>query len=475
MGIRTLILTAGVGAGHNQAANAIQAALAELPEIDDVARIDTLDTTPEAFNRLYDDAYFALVSDVPWLIGWGYDNQDAPFKLAPAVRWWDQLNTLSLVRAIRELDPDVVICTHFLPARLVALLLARGQLRASLTVATTDYDFQGLWLTTPFTHFFVAREETRRFVMDLGVPGDRIAASGIPVRLGLGDPVDEAQVRQRFGLDPDLPVVLISAGAAGGSYTVNTIQQALRVEHPFQAVVICGHNEELKREIDDLVAGRTDQFKVIGFTTEMADLLRIAALFVGKPGGLSSSECMAAGLPMVLVNPIPGQEVRNADYLVEEGAAVRCNYATTIGFKLDALLADPERLRTMAANARRVGRADSARTVVNGAVQLLTPPLWVTREAQKSMQYVAEHGVAAADLPDERALLTLTDPVTGGSRAVATRAQLRALGVSTWSHEVTLARETLRDPRWRQQNLDLAVATKWLLGDQESCTFGLSG
>jgi hypothetical protein len=122
-----------------------------------------------------------------------------------------------------------------------------------------------------------------------------------------------------------------------------------------------------------------------------------------------------------------------------------------------------------------VGRADSARTVVNGAVQLLTPPLWVTREAQKSMQYVAEHGVAAADLPDERALLTLTDPVTGGSRAVATRAQLRALGVSTWSHEVTLARETLRDPRWRQQNLDLAVATKWLLGDQESCTFGLSG
>ena len=94
-----------------------------------------------------------------------------------------------------------------------------------------------------------------------------------------------------------------------------------------------------------MVGKRPDRFKVLGYTTEMADLMRISTLFVGKPGGLSSSECMAAGLPMVLINPIPGQEVRNSDFLFEEGVAVRCNYTRTIGYKLDMLLGDPDRMR----------------------------------------------------------------------------------------------------------------------------------
>lgn len=186
-------------------------------------------------------------------------------------------------------------------------------------MVTTDYDFQGLWLTSPFNHFFLARDEGREFMISIGVPADRVRSSGIPVRPGLGDPVDTAAVRKRFGLDPDLPVVLISAGASGGSYTLNIVRQVRRSEQKFQAVVICGRNEQLRQDVEAAVGRHGDRFKVLGFTTEMADLMKVAALFVGKPGGLSSSECMAAGLPMVIINPIPGQEVRNADFLVEEG------------------------------------------------------------------------------------------------------------------------------------------------------------
>ena len=127
MALRTLILAAGVGAGHNQAAGAIDRALNHIPEAGDVKRIDILETTNEMFAKLYDDAYFTLVSEVPWVVGWGYDSQDAPFNLPPLVRWWDQLNTTDLVRGIREFDPDLVICTHYLPARLVALMLTRRQ------------------------------------------------------------------------------------------------------------------------------------------------------------------------------------------------------------------------------------------------------------------------------------------------------------------------------------------------------------
>ena len=470
---RILILAAGVGSGHNQAAGAIEAALAGIPDAGEVRRLDILETTSGVFNRLYDDAYFALVAEVPWLVGWGYDQQDPPFKLAPLVQWWDQLNTLPLVREIREYDPELVICTHFLPARMVSLMLARRQLRATLTVVATDYDFQGLWLTSPFSHFFVAREETRTYMTQIGVPGDRVSVSGIPVRPDLAQPVDPGAVRQRFGLHPELPVVLISAGAAGGSYTLQVVRQVLRCEQRFQTVVVCGRNEELKAQVDGLVAGHPDRFRVLGYTTEMADLMRISCLFVGKPGGLSSSECMAAGLPMVLVKPIPGQEVRNADYLLEEGAAVRCNYPTTVGYKIDGLLADPERLSAMAANARRIGFPHAARTIAERALSVAVPPLWISRDAQKSISRAGEDGVAADDLEPGSQLRTLCDQETGDSLAVFTQAQLEILGVTPLTRTVELDVQTVRALRWQPENLDLAVAGKWLLGEDDVRDFGL--
>ena len=241
---------------------------------------------------------------------------------------------------------------------------ARGTLQATLSVVTTDYDFQGLWLSIPFNRFFVARDETQAYMVDIGLPADRITVSGIPVKAGFSQPVEREAVLARYELRPDVPTLLISAGAAGGAYTQAIVAQTLRMRNAFQAVVVCGRNAQLKDKIEALVAPHADRYRVLGYTTDMPDLMRVATLFVGKPGGLSSSECMAAGLPMVLINPIPGQEVRNSDFLLEEGAAVRCNYATTVGYKIDRCWTIPTGVRRMAANARGLGRPDAARQIV---------------------------------------------------------------------------------------------------------------
>jgi processive 1,2-diacylglycerol beta-glucosyltransferase len=161
----------------------------------------------------------------------------------------------------------------------------------------------------------------------------------------------------------------------------------------------------------------------------MPDLMRVATLFVGKPGGLSSSECMAAGLPMVLINPIPGQEVRNSDFLLEEGAAVRCNYATTVGYKIDSLLADPDRVQRMAASAHRLGRRDAAEQIVATVLEEPNVPLWISREAQRAIRKAAEQGVTARhdDRDTDHRVVTLVDTATGLSTGVATMAQLQTL------------------------------------------------
>ena len=385
MGRRVLILAAGIGSGHNIAAGVLESCFRAAPEVDAVQRLDILESTNEVYRTLYDDGYFALVEAAPWLVGWGYDANDPPFKLAHWTSLWDRINTTATSKAIRAFRPDIVVCTHFLPTRLVSLMLTRGVLEATLAVVTTDYDFQGLWLSSAFNHFFVARDETKAHMAAIGVPSDRITVSGIPVRPGLDDSVNREAILQRYDLRPDRPILLISAGAAGGAYTQTIVQQTFRIHNDFQAVVVCGRNEQLKNQIEGLVALRRNQYRVLGYTNDMPDLIRAATLFVGKPGGLSSSECMAAGLPMVLIHPIPGQEVRNSDFLLEEGAAVRCNYETTVGYKIDQLLAEPDRITHMAESARRIGRPEAGPQIASHVLHDQSPPLWISHAAQKSV------------------------------------------------------------------------------------------
>jgi processive 1,2-diacylglycerol beta-glucosyltransferase len=131
--------------------------------------------------------------------------------------------------------------------------------------------------------------------------------------------------------------------------------------------VICGRSEELKGRLDELAAARppdlTPTLHVVGYTTDMDEYMAAADLLVGKPGGLTSSEALARGLALVIVHPIPGQEERNADHLLEAGTAIRCNNLPALAWKIDRLLADPGRLATMRENARRLARPHAARDI----------------------------------------------------------------------------------------------------------------
>lgn len=414
MGERVLILSAGVGSGHNSAAEALRRACALRPDVDEVRVLDVLQVSSLLYRDLLSKGYFVLAEGVPWLVEWGYDVSDPPFRRRGPIDPWTRANALPAEREIRRFAPTAIICTHFLPAQLVAGMLLRGAVTARTAVVTTDYDFQGLWLTSAFHRFCVAREEGRVQLTTLGLPPDRVTASGIPI---LPAPAAAVEPASR-------PMVLVSAGASGGDYALAVVRQTMRLASDCDVTVVCGRNEELRRDVERLTADRRDRYRVLGYSDEMPSLLRRAALFVGKPGGLSASECMAAGLPMVLVNPIPGQEVRNGDYLLEQGAAVRCNTATTIGWKIDRILSEPGRLQRMRAAAAATGRPDAARDVLTGLLHGPRRPLVVTRAAQKAVLAASEQRIAASDLTGAQALARLVETETGSTVAVLRRTEL---------------------------------------------------
>lgn len=411
-----LILSAGVGSGHNTAAAAVQHACAARTDIDEVRVMDVLQESSVLYRDLLGKGYFVLVENLPWLVEWAYDISDPPFRRRGPIDPWTQANSLPVVRAIKRFRPTAIVCTHFLPAQLLASLLLRGVIDAKIGIVTTDYDFQGLWLTGAFHSLFVAREEGRVQLMAFGLPPDRVAVTGIPIAPQPGN----STAPDRTGP----PMLLISAGAAGGDYTLAVVRQTLHLRSEFTATIVCGRNDALRRRIEQLVAPAGDRYRVLGFTKEMPELLRRADLFVGKPGGLTASECMAAGLPMVLVNPIPGQEVRNGDYLMEQGAAVRCNSSATIGWKIDEVLREPGRLERMRAAAARIGHPDAAADVLSGLLGGPSRPLVVTRGAQKTIFDASEQRQIASELTGPAALVRLIDRATDSTVALMQAGEL---------------------------------------------------
>jgi len=371
---RILLLSASAGAGHVRAAEAIEKAFKQRKDSDslEVHHFDVLNYTNKLFRHLYSKAYIDLVNKMPEVPGWVYDKLDKPWKNERRRLALDKLNTRPFVKLLREYQPDLIVCTHFLPAEVVSWLKAKERLASRQVIIVTDFDVHAMWLVHHYERYFVALDEARVYLAALGIPAEKITVSGIPI-----DPVfairkDKDEMRLKHGLEPDRTTILLSAGGFGVGSVDALVTSLMPLQHRAQVVAICGRNEELKERLTKLAAraGRNANviLKPFGYTQEMDELMTASDLVLGKPGGLTTSEALAKGLVFVIVNPIPGQEERNSDHLLEGAAAIRCNNLPTLSYKLDRLLADPHRLKSMQANARRMGHPNAAREIVEQLV-----------------------------------------------------------------------------------------------------------
>lgn len=366
---RVLILSVSAGTGHLRAGEALEKAARAHPEVGEVVHMDALRYTNKVFRRFYGQFYIDLVKSAPVLLGWFYDAQDEPWKTEKMRLMLDRMNTGPLVRKIKKFQPDLTICTHFLPAEILSHLIKRGKVDTELSLTVTDYYVHAMWLSRVFHRYFVASEESRVQLENIGFPPECITVSGIPIDPAFAEKRNRDALRAGHGLRTDKPVLLVSAGALGVSSAEHIVDVLCGLTEPVQIVVICGKNEKLRNTVEQQLARCPApcahlSFKVLGYTTEMHNWMKAADLYIGKPGGLTTAEAMSCGLPMVIYQPIPGQEERNSDYLLENGAAVKCNQLSTMAYKVDLLLKNPERLEKMCRRARALGHPQAAAQVI---------------------------------------------------------------------------------------------------------------
>jgi processive 1,2-diacylglycerol beta-glucosyltransferase len=369
---RVLVLSASVGAGHLRAAQAVALALSQLDPAAVVKNVDVLEFSNAAFRRVYARAYLDLVNKAPHLLGYFYDLTDrlpSPQNKTDRLRLAvEKLNLNRFLRFLTSEPWDIVVNTHFLPAELIASLRTQGKLSMPQFTVTTDFETHRLWVNQPCDHYFSATDEGAAYLVHWGVPAADVSVTGIPIHPAFSQSKVRAECLSRQGLAGDRPIVLQLSGGFGVGPIEKIALGILTCEVPLELVIVAGRNEELKTRLEHLAVPALHRVKVLGFTDQMDELMAVADIVVSKPGGLTTSEVLASGAAMAVVNPIPGQESRNSDFLLENGAAVKINNIATLAFKLTPLLRDPSRLARLKQNARRIGKPQAAFDVARRAL-----------------------------------------------------------------------------------------------------------
>jgi processive 1,2-diacylglycerol beta-glucosyltransferase len=361
-----LLLSVSAGAGHIRAAEAIRsAALREQPDVR-IEHLDVMEVVPSLFKRLYADSYLKLINRHPAFWGYLYHASDRTRPDSTMTRLreaLERLNTRKLLDRIRTLAPKVIICTHFLPAQLLGRLRRLGQFDIPVHVVVTDFDVHLLWVHQGLSSYCVASDEVAWRLRERGIGDTPVTVTGIPIDPAFASPPDRATCLRELGLDPARKTILLMSGGHGVGDLAGIAARCLAIPGDHQCLAMAGRNADLLSALEGLARQHPGRLVAQGFTRSPERLMVCADLAIGKPGGLSTSECLALGLPMLIVSPIPGQEERNADHLLEHGAALKAHDAAGLEHRLRRILGEPALLPRLAANAKAIGRPFAARDV----------------------------------------------------------------------------------------------------------------
>lgn len=354
---RVLLFSASFGGGHRSAAEAmLRYYRAHYPDEVEVRVVDFFEEFLPGVNVLAKFAYQQSVQFFPALYGTFFELSNQ-LPTNPVVH---ELGIMGFQRATGYIDdfrPDAVISTFPVAGGVVSDIKQERPLVAATVV--TDYGVHRTWLHPSTDLYFVACKEVREDLVVRGIPWDRVAVSGIPVHEKFSEQLERTECRKALGLSDRFTVLLTSA--AGLTSDLRDIAAELAAAG-VQVAAATGHNTRLKRRLETL-AKKTELVHVFGHTPEMHRMMRAADVLVGKSGGLTVSESLAMGLPLIIYNPVPGQELYNVDFMVNSGAGLLSRDEEDVVEKVKYLSTHPDRLEQMAGNARILGKPAAAQTV----------------------------------------------------------------------------------------------------------------
>ncbi|MBP2656828.1 MAG: ugtP 1 [Firmicutes bacterium] len=362
---QVLIISASVGAGHDQAGYALKKEIQQRYPNVRTEFVDFMDSK-YTFNNLLKEVYLEMLECAPRLYNFVY-------KIS--ARSGNSTNNTKYVlfktmqhhmkKLFAQYQPDLVIGTHPFPCGAAARIRRSGGSATPLAAIVTDFSFHNMWFFHEIDEYFVATEDVYQAFAARGMSYSRVHVTGIPIKQEFGQNSDVTAIRQKWGLSVDKPLVLLMGGGLG----LGAIEEALvsinELAQQVQVVAIAGKNNVLYDSLLN-VAGKMHQpVKVLGFVDNISELMAVSDILITKPGGMTISEAMAIGLPMVFYKSLPGQEKENSHYLTSRGIALEASSQSALVKTLGRLLADPKQLHTLRERSRKLGHPHSAKDIID--------------------------------------------------------------------------------------------------------------
>lgn len=358
---KILIVYATGGMGHVTAARAIEQAFkAKYPEVE-VKNVDVIDYAVKLYKKVFVDGYNYVSAKTPELWGWLYKtfNNKSSQKLPTA------LSKLAIegnfIPFVKDYNPDFIISTHPLPMMLISASKRKEVIDIYSSMVVTDFGCHSFWVDPEVNYYFNATEDVGKCLQNYGASAEKMVATGIPIQLKFSKELDRKSLQNKFGLNPDLFTLLI----VGGQFNFSSLQKVInniekKNQGKVQYLVVAGRDKELKQSIESSNLEKRSHTKVFGFVDNMEELMTVADVIFSKAGGLTVSECMAKGLPMIINKVIPGQEEDNVNYLNAKGAAIRVNNFSEVSKAINELVDNPEKVIKMRNAAKSIGKPNSA-------------------------------------------------------------------------------------------------------------------
>lgn len=370
---RILLLCKTTGTGPRRGAQAVALALRRLDPNAIVHDVDILQLDAAWLQRRAVKNGIKMQEQEPYHLARLYDLADKPsserqYSLTDRFRFWQRnlrgrFGNYWMLRSLLpflQSEPWDLIVNFGATGEMVAQLKRQGKLRAPQFWVTTDFYTHRANYAKYYEHYFVYTEEGAAHLKAMGAKKKQISVTGTPIQPEFSETKDRGQCLRAHGLSSDRPVVLQMTGGLGMGPVEKIFDALLAVKTPLEIAVVAGRNQELKQRLEQIVLPPQHRAKIFGLTDRIDELMRAADVLVSKSGGMSSAEALACGLAMVIIQPFPGLEAQNCDFLLENGVAIKNQHLETLPFQFTQLFNDPQRLALMRSNARRLSKPRAA-------------------------------------------------------------------------------------------------------------------
>jgi processive 1,2-diacylglycerol beta-glucosyltransferase len=346
--------------GHRNAALAIERAIKDKEPKSEVLSINAFNYTNPLAEKITNSIYMGIIKIAPKIWDYLYDNPKIVKRVERAKKNIHKVNSPKLKKLFDRFNPDVVVCTQAFPCGMVADYKETYGSDLPLIAVLTDYAPHSYWIYDQVDFYVTPSEDIGEILISRGISANKIKPLGIPFDHKFNEVLDKEKISQKHKLYPNLPTILIMGGGQGLGPIKTIVKTLEKVKVNLQEVVVTGTNKKLYKTLKRRIKKYKKNILLFGYTHYINELMYLSDIVVSKPGGVTTSEVLATGKPMIIIKPLPGQEANNTKYLTEKGAAIKLDNPKKINLIIDDLFKSSQRLDNLSKSARAISKPNSS-------------------------------------------------------------------------------------------------------------------